>query len=117
MNASLAASMAVLLMLAAPQGEAASLPAITAMDANGYGSNFSVNVVEGWRFRPDEDIFVLEAGFQARYANGLIRTYKVGIVAPDNTVLGSAIIPSGTAGRLDGPFDPGRLDLAGSGFR
>ncbi len=104
-------------MLAAPQGEAASLLAITAMDANGYGSNLSVKAVEGWRFRPNEDIFVHEAGFQARYANGLIRAYKVGIVAPNNTVLGSAIVPSGTAGRLDGPFDPGRPDLAGSGFR
>lgn len=117
MNCRLAALTAISLAFASVPAEAASLLAITAMDATGYGANLSVNVVEGWRFRPNEDVLVQEVGFYDSYADGLIRTYKVGIVAPDNSVLGSAIIPSGTAGRLDGPYDPGGPALGGSGFR
>ncbi len=116
MNSNGIAAFACTLALLAPASHAATAFAITAFNANGFGKNLTVNVVEGFRFRPNQDIYVQEVGFYDSFSNGLIRSYKVGIVAPDNTILGSAIIPAGTAGRLDGPNDPGG-DLLSGAFR
>jgi hypothetical protein len=98
--------------------EAATLTAITAISANGYGQNLGVSTVEGFRFRPNEDLFVNELGFFDSFSDGFIRTYQVGIVLPDNTIVASVTIPSGTTGRLDGPVNSntGGL-LGGSAFR
>ncbi|MBL8224655.1 MAG: hypothetical protein JNM50_04935 [Chromatiales bacterium] len=98
--------------------QASTLTAITAISANGYGQNTSVNTVEGFRFRPNEDLFVHELGFFDSFSNGLIRAYTVGIVLPDNTIVASVSVPAGTAGRLDGPVNSnaGGL-LGGSAFR
>jgi hypothetical protein len=104
-----------LLFVALPASASMSF-AVTAFNANGFGQNTSVNFVEGFRFRPNQDIFVQEVGFYDSFSNGLIKSYKVGIVAPDNTILGSAIVPAGTGGRLDGPVDPGG-DLLSGAFR
>lgn len=104
-----------LLTVALPTQAAMSF-AVTAFNANGFGKNASVNFVEGFRFRPNQDIFVQEVGFYDSFSDGLIKSYKVGIVAPDNTILGSAMVPSGTGGRLDGPLDPGG-DLLSGAFR
>ena len=59
-----------------------------------------------------------ELGFFDGTSNGvgLIRSYSMGIVAPNGTVLGDTVVPAGTAAALEAPFDPGGLQ-AGSGFR
>lgn len=103
------------LLVAAPSWAAMQM-AISSMDATGYGQNLTSNLVEGWRFSPKEDIVVHELGFFDADANGLARSYKLGIVKPDHTILGSVIVPTGTGGRLDAPFDPAGM-LSGSGFR
>lgn len=104
------------LALATSPACAALSTAVTAIDANGYGQNTNVNYVDGFRFRPNEDLYVQELGFFDANGNGLLRSYKVGIVAPDSTILGSVIVPAGTTARLDGPFDP-TAPLLNSGFR
>lgn len=101
----------------APTSHAAFSSAITSYDAGGYGQNTSVNYVDGIRFRPNQDIYVQELGFFDRDSNGLLRSYKVGIVDPASNILGSVMVPSDTAGRLDGPFDPGGLTISNGGFR
>ncbi len=101
----------------ASTSDAALSTALTSYDAGGYGQNTSVNFVEGFRFRPNQDIYVQELGFFDRDSNGLLRSYKVGIVDPASNILGSVVVPSGTAARLDGPFDPGGLTISNGGFR
>lgn len=96
----------------------ATLSAITAISANGFGKDTNVNSVTGFRFRPNEDLFVHEVGFFDSFSDGLIKAYTVGIVLPDNTIVASVSVPAGTAGRLDGPVNSNTTGLlAGSAFR
>jgi len=92
--------------------------AFSSFDSGGYGSGSGVWVVEGFQFMPNVDIFVTELGFFDGTSNGvgLMRSYSMGIVAPDGTVLGETVVPAGTAAPLEAPFDTAGLQ-AGSGFR
>ncbi len=90
--------------------------AINSINAGGSGLSTGSTVIEGFHFRPNQDIFVQELGYFDSFSDGLIRSYSMGIVATDDTILASTIVPAGTAGRLGGPTDPGG-SLAGSRYR
>jgi hypothetical protein len=79
---------------------AAPIPALTFNEAGGgFGSNLNQNV--GWRFDVLSPTYVTGLGWFDQNHDGLGTSHEVGIWDANGTLLTSAIVPSGTAARLD----------------